>query len=497
MRLAARRALSLALPLAAGLLALAYLALLWSLDALPLGDLPNHLARATISADLLFHGGQRFGLGYQLHLAPVPYVLGDVALAGLVEWLGPYGAGRLWACLVAAAPPAAAAVYLRLVGFTPRGVLLGALLSLYLSTDWFFVNGFGHYRLAIALTLLATAAWQRFLRGGAPLAWACYAALLLAGYLMHLSALLFSGMSAVVTAAVALHFRETSARRAASGALPFGALGIWHLYASGPNPGGGRLFLLSPARKALAAASPFLRYDLASEGALLLVFLLACALLARGLGAARRDPRAVTFAALCLASLALYAVLPHSRGSVAYVDVRAIPFAALFAVFGALAVAERRASPPRLAAALAVALAAGNLALLAAHLRPANAEMRAYRALAATVPTGAVVLPVATRPRDGRSNPFLHAGTLATIEAGASTPYLFAGGVTTYFRALDRPRAPSEFWYQEGGDAGDAATLARTYAFCLVMVPFDASRLPVRTEEVARNGSAALLAVVR
>ncbi len=497
-----RRAATLAPPALAALLAIAYLALFWSLDALPLGDLPNHLTRAAIISDLLFEGGHRFGQAYRLDLRAVPYVLGDLGLAALVHWFGPWAAGRVWACLVAASLPAAVVVYLRSAGFTRRSVILGGVLSLYLATDWFFVNGFGHYRLAVALTLLALAAWERVLQSGERSPWpaltAC-SALLATGYLVHLSTLLFGAVALALTGAVAVRRREASLPRAASFALPVGAIGLWQLHVSGVNPGGEHLLLLSPARKVLAAASPFLRYDLRPELPLIAGFVLACALLAAGgWGRTRGDRRVATSAALCLAFLGLYAALPHSRGSVAYIDVRALPFGALFALFGALALSERAPRPSRLAPALAAGVAAANLAVLAAHLRPANAEMRAYRDLASRIPSGARVLTVATRPPDGRSNPFLHAGTLATLESGAITPYLFQGGVTPYFRALHPgPPAPSEFWYQGGETPAGLLRVAQAYDYCLLMIPFDPLRIPLPAREIARNGTAALLALRR
>ncbi|BDG07438.1 hypothetical protein [Anaeromyxobacter paludicola] len=491
------RAARLALPLAAAAAVAAYLALLGSLGGLPFCDLPNHLARADILSDLLFRGGARFGGQYRLELAAVPYVLGDLALATLVRLFGPYPAGRIWICLCALGVPAAAAVYLRAAGLGLRSVLVGLLLSLYLSTDWFLVNGLGHYRLAIAATLLAAAAWERFLATGRPGAFAACAAALLGGYLLHLSALLFGAAALAVAAAVALRQGRTTWRRAASGALPVLALGAWHAAHLTPNPGGDRLFLLSPAHKLLATASPFVRYGLPGEAALLGLFLLAAGLLAWSGRRALRRPEVVAGGAVALSFLALYAALPHGRGTVTYVDVRAVPLAALFGAFAALAAADRAARPSPLAAWAAALLAFANLGTLAAHLRPADREMRAYREIAARVPPGATVLPVATRPLDGRSNPFLHAGTLATVESGAVTPYLFLGGVTPYVRwARPKPPAPSEFWYQGDGAARAPASVRGAFGYCLVMSPYDPARLPGPVSVVAENRSAALLAFV-
>jgi hypothetical protein len=192
----------------------------------------------------------------------------------------------------------------------------------------------------------------------------------------------------------------------------------------------------------------------------------------------------------------MYVALPHMKGNVTYVDVRAIPFVAIFALLFALAVAEERSTPSRTVALLSVALACANLAVLAVHLRPANRVMAQARELAKSIPPRSLVLPVMSGPVDGRTEPYDGFGLFATIEVGAITPYMFQGGAQAYFRLRATPPAPSEFWYAHGADPGDGAVLSSTFDQVFAMAPFDRERLPFATREVARNDAAVLLEVV-
>jgi hypothetical protein len=60
----------------ATLVAAGYVALFWSLDAVPFQDLPLHLTRATIETDILLHGGERYGKAFAFHPAVMPYIGG-------------------------------------------------------------------------------------------------------------------------------------------------------------------------------------------------------------------------------------------------------------------------------------------------------------------------------------------------------------------------------------------------------------------------------------
>jgi hypothetical protein len=485
------------LVIAAALLTAAHAHLLWSLDGLPFADTPNHLARAVVLADLWFHAGQRFGQAFAAELGFTPYLLGDLVLAPLVEALGPSAAGRLWMSGIAASLPLSLAVYMRVAGYSAYGIAIACVLALYLATDWFFLVGFGSFRLAIAATLLALAAWQSFLRSGSILAYVGYVAMVMAGYLSHLSALVFCGAAVGTVGGMALASRKVSVLRLMLGALPLFALVGWHVSSAELERGAPLLWRLPLDRKMMRLGSPFLRYDLVTDGALLALFGVACGIMAMGWRRAWTSGRVVTPAVLSLAFLGLYVALPYQKGVITFIDVRALPLAAIFALLTAIATEEERQRERWAVAGLAIMLASANFLVLREHLRSDNEVMVQYKALAGRIPAGAVVLPIITRGRAGRTEPFYSAGAFATIEAGARTPYLFTGGAQPHFRALSPTYAPFEYWYLYGQDPGDVAKIAATYDYVLAMTPFDHGRLPVRTEEIARNDSALLLEVTK
>jgi AmmeMemoRadiSam system protein B len=481
-----------ALALALAALGAGHAALLWGLEGLPYQDVPNHLARAVISADLLFDGGRRFGAAFSLHPGFTPYVLPDLLFAALVEALGPYAGARAFTILLALSMPAAVAVSLRALRLSTYAVLLGAILALYLGTDWSFVMGFQAFRLSVALTLLALAAWQVFLRSGSARSLAAYAICLALGYLTHLSALHFVGIGAPVIAALALRARTTTLPRALAGAVPLLVLGAVHVATSGVAPPGATAWE-TPAEKLRGLFSPFRRSRLGVDAPLVALLAATVAALARAGRRAWRTEAARGAAALAAVFLALYLAMPVGRGGIWYIDVRALPFVAVFAVAAALAAADAAGRPSAAAAALAIALGAANLGVLWARLAPADAESRAYRAIAARVPEGAAVLPVDTRPRTSSFDPLLHAGLFATVERGARTPYLWTSGVTPHFLRRGPPLpAPWESWYVRGEPVSDPAAIARAYDFLLVTRPYDAARLPARTRLVEENATAAL-----
>jgi hypothetical protein len=200
---------------------------------------------------------------------------------------------------------------------------------------------------------------------------------------------------------------------------------------------------------------------------------------------------------LSLVFFAVYAALPYARSYLAYIDSRALAFAWTFAMVTAVAVAERAGWRGWAPVLLAAALAAANLGVLARHLLPGNAVMRDIRAVAAQVPAGATFVSVDTLPKDGTTDPFLHAGLFATIERGARSPYLFTGGTTRYFLAAPHIGAPTEFWYQKADRPWAGAELVDAYRYVLATKPLDRSLLPAPTRVLAEDAGAVLLEVQR
>src|SRR6195256_3576696 len=136
---------------------LAYIAVLLWFSPLLLQDYPNHLARAQILADLLFRHGAEFGQSFRFHLLLTPYISGDLVLSSLVQVAGFKAAAAIWAILTFLSLPAAVYAYLRTRGASTEVTLLVLFISLYLSTDTFFVMGFFEFKLSIALVLVALA----------------------------------------------------------------------------------------------------------------------------------------------------------------------------------------------------------------------------------------------------------------------------------------------------------------------------------------------------
>ena len=88
-----------------GLITAAYIIVFARFTMFPFQDFPNHLTRATVLADLLFHHGAMFGPMFEFRFIPEPYLLGDLMLAGLVEIFGPTAAGALWNTVVLLSGP--------------------------------------------------------------------------------------------------------------------------------------------------------------------------------------------------------------------------------------------------------------------------------------------------------------------------------------------------------------------------------------------------------
>jgi len=64
-----------------------------------------------------------------------------------------------------------------------------------------------------------------------------------------------------------------------------------------------------------------------------------------------------------------------------------------------------------------------------------------------------------------------------------------------YFRYRNRPYAPSDLWYwSDPAEAVDWPQVACSYDFLLVLKPYEAARIGLRTEVIADNSSATLLA---
>ena len=481
----------------------AYVVVIAQFTTLPFQDLPNHLTRATILADLLFHHGETFGQAFEFRFMPVPYILGDLLLAALVEVFGPTGAGVLWNTLVLLSWPAALFFLTHVSGMSRNARLLVLFLSLYLATDWFFLLGFTQFRLGMALLVFALgiAHLLRLRWSSARFAWFCV--LLFAGYFTHLAFVIFLAPSLIVSGAVRLYFRRASLRTELALIAPVLGLMLWHFgFADqvyrGEAPPTYSWLWGTVGLKLSGLQFELLRFGGPFAKVLMLVF---AATLAWGLWRDLRwrtllTPRVAEMLALAITFLCIYFVLPSRYSQAAYVDVRALALISVFLVLARASLAEG-GTQPAIVLPLAAMLALLNLGYLAVRLNDDDVWIKSYREMVARIPTGASVLPIYTSGQEGGVSPRLHSDAYIVMDRAALMPYLFSGDAghpMKYFRYRNRPYAPNERWYNvPSPETVNWRTIACTYDFLLVGKPYDPKRIEVRTSTVAENGSAALL----
>jgi hypothetical protein len=475
-----------------------YVAAFWQLDGLPFMDLPDHLTRATVISGLLSRKASDYSDFFEFQFRFAPYLLGDGILVGLVSLFGLQAAGKLWMLMAMLAPPAALLWVMREHGIRGPRAQIGLALSLYLATDWFFLSGYENYRFAFALVLAAIAVWRRFLATGSAAAYLLFAVIVVLAYLMHLSGLVLGAAAIGGLCVQRMAAREISLARVVASAAPFAVLLGWHFLSGGGESGSGFLWG-SVSHKLLRLASGVVRFDVLVELPLFAIFCAVLVLLYAGRARDGVARQGIEFAQLAGLLLLMYFVMPAQWRGIFDVDNRALPFVFAFAIVGALSLEPRRSSVVLVALGGALALAALNLALLWVHLKPASDAVVAYRQILQNIPARARVLPVATRPDDGRHQPYLHIGAFATAERMALTPYLFSANIKmpmSYFRYRLLPYAPPESWYRVAAPV-DWPKVRASYDYVVATTPFDPAKVGMPLTLVAANRDAVLFRVVR
>jgi hypothetical protein len=200
----------------------------------------------------------------------------------------------------------------------------------------------------------------------------------------------------------------------------------------------------------------------------------------------------------------MYLVLPIATTDAYFIDVRPLPFVALFGMIAFLCLWEEGSLGRNVGSALTVPLAAllvaGNLAYLARHLYREDGSLTKVRDLVAAVPRGAYVLFGHTRyGRLWMMKPLQHADGYVVADRGGVIPTLFSGdggNPMKYFRYIHRPYTPPEQWYVRWPQLRvEWQQVACTYDFLLMTKPFEPRRIGVATTTVAENESAALLGI--
>jgi hypothetical protein len=493
------------------LVVLAYIAVFAWFSPLLLQDYPNHLARAVVMADLLFRHGAEFGQSFQFHFLLTPYVSGDLVLAPLVYLTGVKAAAAIWAILTFVSLPAALYAYLRVRRASAEVTLLMLFISLYLSTDTFFLMGFFEFKLSIALTLVALAMVELLRQQWSGARFGIFAALVVLTYLTHLAAIAFIGAAVGVSAVWRAVLGKSRIDRELFLLTPIIFVLVWHVVAAigyrQPDDIVEQGTEWSTFASKIARLSwDFVRYGRRPDFVLIATLLAFLMFYAAGRRVWGKEgiaiPQVLEPLGYAVLFVGLYIVLPFAQTEASYIDVRALALAPFFVVIGLLNLPPSTApSASRLNAPLwlAVAVACINLGYLAFHFQKDRVWVAQYRAIVAGIPAKSTVLPVFTDKRAGNVFKHLHAASFAVIDRDALIPYLFSGNngnPMKYFRYVHRPYAPNELWYPAHGDHEvDWPQVSRQYQYLLISKPFEASRIPIRTRTVAENDAAALLAV--
>jgi len=495
-----------------GLFAVAYLTIFAWLSPLALQDFPNHLARARVMADLLFQHGARFGDQFDLQVLAVPYLLGDLVLATTIRLCGITGAALAWTAASFLSLPVALLFYLSTVRLRPDTKALLVLLSLYLATDWFFLAGFLEFRVGVATTLVVLALAERFrLRPSVP-SLGLFAIVVLAGYLVHLSTLVFASVLLGTLGAWRVFHKRSRLSVEAALLLPCVALLVWHFGCTSEYRHPGDLvenpFIWGTVPSKLAGVlGEFRRYSPRPDQLMMatLVAAVGCQVGYFWRRARRPSVACQEFLALAAVMLALYFILPMGYAEAYYVDVRALPFVSSFLILSLLSFApadsQVAGGKPVVAVPLAADLVAGNLAYLTAHMWSQKQWLTQYRRVIAVAPPHSRVLPVYTTGAEGKVVPLLHSFAFASIDRDAVIPYLQTGDTGNpqkYLRYRDRPYAPDQMWYSNVPPSPvDWQRVACDYQYLLVIKPFDPARFGLTTTVRMENNTASLLATGR
>ena len=500
---------------AAGLL-LAYIIFIAQSSAIGLGDMSNHLARAYIMADLIFHHGAAFGAQFQYHFLAVPYVLPDLLLTAAVDVLGPGIALASWTVLTFLSVPAALFLYFRVIlGTTEKGLLEdeGAMFLLlcatYLSTDWFFVNGFFAFNLGLACVIVILTLIELLRHRWSSGLFALYSGLVVTGYLIHLSTLLFLAAIIAVPAVVRLWFRASRLRYELFLFAPIVAMLAWHfgvaehyrhptelangIYSWGTLHGKMLRMTTTNFQRYGGRLDPFLRY--------LYVASLLMLIRRRAWRDTFSNLRAIELLAVATAFMVMYFALPFSYREASYVDIRMLAPATLFVLLACLHLPRVEPLPqsfrrtPSVAVVLAFVLSILNLAYLEKYFIKLSSWSANYRALFAAIPRGASVLPVYTVQDIFK---YADPASITVIDRLTLDPYLFSansGDPMTYFRFVNPQYRPADNWYTRDPQLVDWRRIACTSQYILVTQPFDLRRIRVATHRIAETSSAALLAI--
>ena len=198
---------------------------LWIVKYPPLLDYPNHLARVFILTHINDPNYQ-FWQYYTVTLGPYPYLTMDVMLMGLQKLCGIFTGGRIILSVCVLAVPLAAWFFVRQANRENTSVACWGLLSGY---NIFFLWGFVNWQLSMALVLLVTGLWIRYLVRPTVIRWLALLVIVTVLYFTHLQGFGLAGLILTAYAALTRKGLRSIARALVQGWALFLPGGTLHL----------------------------------------------------------------------------------------------------------------------------------------------------------------------------------------------------------------------------------------------------------------------------
>ena len=191
----------------------AHIVFLAGLHSFPFQDVPNHLARGVILADLLFHGGAHYGGQYSVALAPMPYIIHDLILVCAIELLGPHAGMVAFMTLVFLSLPAALLYYMHAARVARADTLVRLSRQPVSVRGLFFSDGLHGISAGPGARAGPSRARGTTARAMVSGPVRCLPAGLIGGYLVHLTVPVFFLGALAISSGVRLLFRASSPRR--------------------------------------------------------------------------------------------------------------------------------------------------------------------------------------------------------------------------------------------------------------------------------------------
>ncbi len=380
---------------------------LWTVETLPLIDLPDHLARAFILHT--YDQVPIFQQYYEIQDSLLPNLALDLIVPGLLNWFDAYTAAKLFVSLLVALFVTGCHALGREIHGAPTWAAIPTAFFFY---NWLLLYGMVNYAASLALFMIAAAIWLRFSKS-LTLFWGTAATLVAcATYVAHLSGFVFLCVFAGMwTLAQVVEQRKVSGMHLLP-LLPLlpGLAG----YATLQKGDVSQIEWATPVEKVAHFWTLFAGYATWTEVGMLAGLLAVAALLYRYGTVTIIRPAAFAAAGLGLAFL----LLPRDLLTGTDADTRFLPAAASVAVLAAVVRMPNRMA--RLTYGLVLVLFIGRIGAMTWYWQKADALGVEQRGLLRKLPEGSRLFSLVFRPahRSDRKivQPLAHLSGYATID---------------------------------------------------------------------------------